>query len=155
MRVLTLVPLTACLLVNPIAASAAGLLFTSCQKNLSDGRVLIQDFTVLPSDDATFRVLKFQATKREGDWSTGPCIIEVTGPIPPVLSANKVCRQRASVGGPFDRSVFADCKSNEARLRPSVEARWPSASPELRDKCLKYMGDAYASLDGCLLEGSK
>ena len=50
---------------------------TICQKNLSDGRILVVDGRVIP-DNATFKVIKYRPKSRDSVWSTGPCIIAVT-----------------------------------------------------------------------------
>ena len=49
---------------------------TTCQKNLSDGRILVEDYKTLPSENAIFKVLKFKAKSKDGDWAYGPCLLD-------------------------------------------------------------------------------
>ena len=49
---------------------------TDCQKNLGDGRILVQDGTVLP-DDARFKVVSYKASRTDDGWSYGPCTVEL------------------------------------------------------------------------------
>lgn len=65
------------LLVLTLGVAEAGVrVKTTCQKNLSDGRILVEDFSTLPSENATFKVLKFKAAKKDGDWAYGPCVLD-------------------------------------------------------------------------------
>ena len=49
----------------------------TCQKNLSDGRILVSDGRLLP-DNARFKVISYRETSRDGGWSQGPCVLDVT-----------------------------------------------------------------------------
>lgn len=71
----------ACVLMTvlPGWAWAGPVIETMCQKNLGDGRVLVQDEKVLPSENATFTVLSFRRTGGDDAWAEGPCTIKVTG----------------------------------------------------------------------------
>ena len=69
--------LAALLVLVTISAHAATRLPTQCQKNEGDGRVLMVDGRILPPN-ARFKVLSYRATRRDGDWSYGPCVLSVT-----------------------------------------------------------------------------
>jgi hypothetical protein len=66
----------ALLLVLGTGAEAGIRVKTTCQKNIGDGRILVEDSSVLPSETSTFKVLKFKAARTDGDWAYGPCLLD-------------------------------------------------------------------------------
>ena len=49
----------------------------SCQQNLSDGRILVSDGTLLPAD-ARYTIKRYTPKRQADGWSYGPCVLVVT-----------------------------------------------------------------------------
>ncbi len=68
----------ACVLLFLTASAEAGTKMTmQCQQNLSDGRVLVSDGTLLP-ENARFKVLSYKPARKSDGWSYGTCVLDVT-----------------------------------------------------------------------------
>lgn len=51
-----------------------------CQQSRSDGRILVANGDMLPTN-AHFKILAYKPVKMDEDWTEGPCTIRIfTGP---------------------------------------------------------------------------
>lgn len=64
---------TAILLAASTAAEAGPRRVVDCQKNMEDGRVLVDG---RQAGDRRYRVLRYDMMRNEGLWSYGRCVIE-------------------------------------------------------------------------------
>jgi len=60
-----------------LAASLPIEMVLSCQQNLSDGRILVSDGTLLPAD-ARYAIKRYTPKRQADGWYYGPCVLAVT-----------------------------------------------------------------------------
>jgi hypothetical protein len=76
MRIFFTALVLACIVLSRGEARAATPIQTNCQKNLSDGRILVVDGRVLP-ENSRFKILSYRAVRQDSGWSYGPCTLKV------------------------------------------------------------------------------
>lgn len=74
MRQLGALAVMAFFVASSASAQSGRTLQTTCQKNLSDGRILVSDGRAIP-DGYGFKVVKYTPRSRDSGWSTGPCTV--------------------------------------------------------------------------------
>jgi hypothetical protein len=76
MRVLIAMLAAAWVMPAHAARPAIGMV-VACQQNLSDGRILVTDGTLLPPD-ARYVVKRYTPSTKDAGWSHGQCVLSVT-----------------------------------------------------------------------------
>ena len=51
-----------------------------CQQNRDDARLLVANGNMLPRNWG-FKILRYRPTATDGDWTTGPCTVQLTKPL--------------------------------------------------------------------------